>query len=406
MSKFLSKSLLLYKDAYAGHPPEIWTITIVTFINRVGTMIAPFLVVYLTTILDFELKEAGLIVAAFGAGSFSGTYVGGKLTDRIGARKVITGSLLLGGVFLILLQLVTSFWGLVGMLFTMAFFGEALRPATMASIGDYVPKSHTGRAMALLRLAINLGFTAAPAIGGFLAVSLGYAWLFWIDGLTCIAAAIYFVIASAKWRPTTQSDILEENATSKASTARPPHLNRRYILFLLATFIMGFGFIQWFHSIPLFLKSEWGFDERYIGALMMLNGILIVILEMPLVHIIEHKKQTIKSFFIGIVLIGASFLPFLLPAWYGFAVLAIVLMTIGEILNLPFSSSFALNLSPDSMRGEYSAWYGMTWSLTHIAGPALGLAFIDELGYPAFWSCLAVLCIVSLVLHRWAGMRS
>lgn len=373
-------------------------------------MVAPFLIVYLTTILNFDLKTAGLMGAAFGLGSFLGAYFGGKLTDRLGARTVITGSLLIGGTFLILLQFFQDFWGLSIMLFLMALFGDAIRPATMATVGDYVPKAQTGRAMGLLRLAINLGFSAAPAIGGFLAITYSYDLLFWADGLTCIAAGIYFIFASRNWRPITQVDSkqpeAEEATTQKKRKGLAPQHNKRYLIFLLATFIMGFGFIQWFHSVPLFLKSEWGFDERYIGILMMINGLVIVLFEMPIVHAIEQAKKTTIGFFVGLGLIALGFLPFLLPPVFAFAVVAILLMTVGEILNFPFSSSFALNLSPDTMRGEYSAWYGMTWSLTHITGPALGLAFIDELGYPAFWICLAVMTGGSMLLYRLVGLKA
>jgi MFS family permease len=103
------------------------------------------------------------------------------------------------------------------------------------------------------------------------------------------------------------------------------------------------------------------------------------------------------------VLIAASFLPFLLRVWYGFALLAVLLLTLGEILNLPFSSSFALNLAPDNKRGEYSAWYGMTWSLTNVAGPVIGLSFADEFGWAAFWILIAVMAGGSMLLYRRSG---
>jgi predicted MFS family arabinose efflux permease len=407
VTNFFQKSIRLYVNSYAGHPREVWILCIVTFINRLGLTVIPFLTVYLNTILHFDLKLAGLLVGCFGAGSFAGTWVGGKLSDTLGPRMVIFFSLLLGGIFFILLQFVKSPAGLGSMLFLTGFFGDALRPASMATIGNYVPRERTGSAMALFRLAINLGFSAAPAIGGFIAASsLGYVGLFWIDGLTCLAAAAYFIVASRNWRPAIQRDEAPEDSSEEKAVKKellPPQKNLQYVFFLIATFLMGFGFIQWFHSVPVFMKSEWGFDERYIGIMMALNGMLIVIVEMPLVHQIEHLKRTKKAFGIGALLIAASFLPFLLPAWYGFAILAIMCMTVGEILNLPFSSSFALNLAPDTKRGEYSAWYGMTWSLTNVAGPAIGLSFADEFGWSAFWILIAVMAAGSMLLYRKSG---
>ena len=369
-------------------------------------MVVPFLTVYLNTVLHFDLHVAGLLVAAFGLGSFAGTWVGGKLSDRTGPRWVIFFSLVLGGACLIILQFVQSAGGLTAMLFLTGFFGDAIRPASMATIGYYAKKERMGSAMALFRLAINLGFSAAPAIGGFLVAAFSYTALFWVDGLTCLFAALYFLFASKNWRPINQKhddDTTSEEEQSR-SQALSPRQNKAYLLFLVATFLMGFGFIQWFHSFAVFLKNDWGLDERYSGAALALNGLLIVILEMPLVHYIEQLQKNTKAFSIGVVLIALSFLPFVLPAWYGFAILAIVLMTIGEILNLPFSSTFALKLAPDHMRGEYSAWYGMTWSLAHVAGPAVGLAFAGQFGWAAFWAALSVLGLGSMVLYRKAGI--
>ncbi|NJN77730.1 MAG: MFS transporter [Saprospiraceae bacterium] len=188
----MQKTLQLYKDAYSGHPKEVWTLAGITFINRMGTMVLPFLTVYLTTVLGFPLAEAGLIASGFGFGSLAGSFLGGRLSDKIGANNVIIISLITGGFLFIGLQFATTFYELFGMIFITALFGEAYRPAMTTAMGDYVPKTETGRSMSLIRLAINLGMAGGPTVGGIIAVTLGYHWLFWIDGLTCILAAIIF----------------------------------------------------------------------------------------------------------------------------------------------------------------------------------------------------------------------
>ncbi len=392
----MKKVISLYKEAFSNHPREVWTLAIFTFINRVGTMVLPFLTVYLTTQLNYSLKQAGLLAGAFGVGSFFGAFTGGKLSDKIGARKVISWSLLLGGTFLFTIQFVTDFYPLLALIFLSAFTGEAYRPAVMAAAGNFVDKSQTARTVGLIRMAINLGFGAAPAIGGLIASSIGYAWLFRIDGGSCILAAIYFIFYTRNWKThheQRKADAL--NLDSQPSIA--PFANQNYLLFLLLTLGVGFAFVQWFQSIPVFIKTEWKFNEAYIGMLMGTNGILIALIEMPIVNFIEKKNKSEYFVRLGLLLIASSFLFFLLPASAIIGFLAMAFLTFGEIFFLPFNSSQAMNMSPSARRGEYMAWYGMVWSLTHVIGPLVGLNFISTFGFDIFWLCLFSIVLFALL---------
>lgn len=386
----------LFKDAYAGHPKEIWSLVILSFINRVGTMVIPFMSVYLTTELNFSFKEAGVLVSAFGIGSLIGSYFGGRLSDTIGAVKVILISLFVGGLLLITIQFARTFNEFFLVILIASFFGESYRPALTAVIGDYVPKTETGRTMALIRLAINLGMAASPLIGGFVAVSLGYKWLFWIDGVTCIAGAIYLFTVYKSWGTPIHREA--EITVEQQASSLKPYQNYSYLIFLFATFLAGFVFVQWFHTVPVFIKGEWGFDERYIGILMGLNAFLIVIIEMPLIHFLE-KKYNIKPFIlIGIALLACSFMPFFLPKALVFCFIAVLPFTIGEILFLPFNNAMPVNISPPGQRGNYMSWYWMTWSLVMILAPLVGFSFIETFDFFWFWIFLISLIGMSVLL--------
>ncbi|HHG83656.1 MAG TPA: MFS transporter [Bacteroidetes bacterium] len=383
MFRIFHKTFRLYRDAYSGHPPAVWTLAILTFINRFGTMVIPFLTVYLTTILGFTFKEAGTLAAAFGFGSLGGSYLGGKLHGYFGTRFVISASLISGGFFLFLLQFATTFSGIWGLIFLAALFGESYRPAMSLAIGEHVPKNESGRSFSLIRLSINLGMAAAPAIGGFIAAYWGYRWLFILDGSTCILAGLFFAVASRNW--VTKVDTHSPEMVKSDQPSIPPHRNRRYQLFLLTTFLMGFGFLQWFHTVPLFIKAEWGYDERYLGIMMAVGSLIIALFEMPTIHLIQKAKKINVAIRLGLVLIGLSFLPLFFPASLTLAFLAMTIMTVGEIFVLPFNNATQINMSPDKFRGTYTSWYWMTWSLVMIAGPWLGLVLIDVIGFSAFW---------------------
>jgi predicted MFS family arabinose efflux permease len=385
MTQVFISAFRLYRDAYSGHPREIWNLAILTFINRMGTMVLPFLSVYLTSELCFTLSEAGLLAGAFGVGSFVGVWLGGKWMDRIGPRPIIFLSLIMGGVFLFCMQYMQTVWGLAPIMFLASMFGEAYRPAMMASVAGFVPKEETGRSMALLRLAINLGFSLGPALGGFLIATLGYSAMFWVDSITCVLAGIYFWFSSTHWKPHSREEEVDPQTGQKVGRALSPYRNAQYLLMLFATLLVGIAFIQWFHSVPVFLKQKWLYDEWLIGLLMAINGLLIAVVEMPIIHLIEKAGK--KGFYqaIGLVLIALSFAPFLLPKGLVFAFMAMIFLTVGEIFFLPLNSSTLLNMAPASRRGEYMALYSMMWSIGHIVGPAGGMALAGWIGFGWFW---------------------
>lgn len=367
-------------------------------------MVLPFLTVYLTTQLNYSLQQAGLLAGAFGVGSFFGAFTGGKLSDKIGARIVISFSLLLGGIFLFSLQFVSSFYPLMVLIFLSAFTGEAYRPAVMAAAGNFVDKSKTARTIGLIRMAINLGFGAAPAIGGLIAGSIGYSWLFRIDGGSCILAAVYFIYFTKNWKPHHEQR-KEDVMTHGDTPALSPMTNKNYLLFLLLTLGVGFAFVQWFQSIPVFIKTMWKFNEAYIGLLMGTNGILIALIEMPIVNFIEKKNKSENFVRIGLLLIASSFLFFLLPGHAMLGFVAMAFLSFGEIFFLPFNSSQAMHMSPATRRGEYMAWYGMVWSLTHVIGPVIGLNFIGAFGFDLFWICLFAIVLFALLNRLWRAKR-
>ncbi|KAA3658144.1 MAG: MFS transporter [Calditrichaeota bacterium] len=397
MRKF--NSLKLYRDAYSGHPPEIWTLAIITLINRIGTMVIPFLTVYLTTILGFSLKQAGILVSAFGFGSLVGSYIAGRLCDTIGENRVILASLFTSGFLLVFLQFAETFTQFFSLIFITAAFGEGYRPALMVAMANYVPKAEMGRTFSFMRLAINLGMSAAPVIGGITAVHLGYAWLFWIDGVTCIAAALYFWQAKKHWRVKPNVEKQNGSERSQAKTL-PAHKDIKFMIYIGATLLAGVAFLQWFHSVPVFLKTVWHYDEQLIGILLGFNAVLVVLIEMPAIHALEKAGKTRITLLIGLACIGIAYLFFLMPKALAVCFFALIFWTLGEIFYIPLNNATALNMSPASKRGEYTAWYWMVWSLAHVLGPPLGLGLADELGFDLFWLLLAGLAAVSFFIYQ------
>ncbi|NRA51433.1 MAG: MFS transporter, partial [Phaeodactylibacter sp.] len=168
------KAFSVYVDSFRGLSKEVWLLSGVMLINRAGAMVIPFLSVYLTQQIGFSLAQTGWVMSCFGVGSVLGAYIGGKLVDRIGFYETQFLSLLLGGFLFIGLGEAKSFYAVCGMVFITSTVVDAFRPANFAAIATYSQSSNRTRAVALLRLAVNLGWAVGPAVGGVIAIAYGY----------------------------------------------------------------------------------------------------------------------------------------------------------------------------------------------------------------------------------------
>ena len=177
----MKKLYVNYVNTFRGLSKEVWWLAFITLINRAGTMVIPFLSLYLTKSLDFSLSDVGWIMSSFGLGSVVGTWFGGKLTDKVGYYKVMLVSLLGTGIAFIAMQYVTTFQGFCASIFLLMLIADAFRPAMFVALSAYSKPENKTRSVTLIRLAINLGFSAGPAIGGIIITGLGYPFLFWVD---------------------------------------------------------------------------------------------------------------------------------------------------------------------------------------------------------------------------------
>ena len=198
----LQQAFTRYVNNFRGFSREVWILAIITFINRAGTMVLPFLSKYLKEDLDFTYSQVGWVMVCFGAGSMIGSWLGGKLSDKIGFYKIMVFSLFTSGLLFFAIQFVTSFYGMCAAMFGIMVIADMFRPAMFVSLGAYAKPENRTRAFTLVRLAVNLGFAAGPAMGGLIIVGIGYQGLFWADGASCIIAILVFrLLVKEKEKP-------------------------------------------------------------------------------------------------------------------------------------------------------------------------------------------------------------
>jgi predicted MFS family arabinose efflux permease len=372
----------------------------VTFVNRAGTMVIPFLSLYLTASLGFTLKDVGWVLSAFGLGSVVGSWLGGKLTDRIGAYPVMLWSLLLSGILFIMIQYIESFWGFCAGIFTVMLVADTFRPALFVAINDYCLPENRTRSVSLIRLAINLGFSFGPAVGGLIIANVSYSGLFWIDGITCVMAALVFVaVLPRKERKVAEAEeAIQPNVKS-------PYRDKVYLLFVFILILIGFSFLQYFSTIPLYYRDYHHLTEEYVGWLMALNGFLVFVFEMPLIKYFEKPRFNMYYIlFASTLLFALSFLVLNMMNWWGMLVIGMVFMSLAEILNFPFLNSFAMVRGQGKSLGAYMALFSIGFSISHIMGHNSGMQLIDQIGFDATWyvmiGCLVLAALLILVLKR------
>jgi MFS family permease len=276
---------------------------------------------------------------------------------------------------------------------------DAFRPATFVALSAYSKQENKTRSVTLIRLAINLGFSAGPAIGGVIIASIGYFGLFWVDGITCILAAILllFVLNPKKAK---EMDTLKNTAPSSA------YKDTSYLLFIGAMVLFGFIFVQYFSTVPLFYSSERALSEFQIGLLLAMNGFLIFAFEMPLIKYLESRPfSKVTQIIIGLVLTAFSFFFLTFGSWIGLLVIGMVFMTIGEMIAFPFSNAFAMDRSRRGKQGEYMALYSISFSISHIFAHNSGMLSIANLGFKTTWYGAMIIGALGILLLMALRMR-
>ncbi len=390
----------LYKASYTGLSPASWWLSAVMLINRCGTMVVPFMTLYLTERLGYSITKAGIVFGIFGVGAICGGFIGGRLADRFGFYPVQLITLVSGGLLFVALGQMRSYPAICGFTFILAVVNESFRPANSLAIAHYSKEENRTRSYSLNRLAINLGWALGGSLGGFIAAH-NYNLLFIIDGVTNIGAALLLRIFLAPAR--------HANAVKKAVVKAPrfeAYRDRRYIAFTFFVLLYAFAFFQYFSTVPVFYRKVLHLSEPMIGATMAGNGILIALTEMVIVFRLEGRRHPLQYIPVGTAMMAVSFALFNLPIAGGIALAfgATVIVTFGEMLSMPFMNTYWLSRTNDANRGQYAGLYTVAWAMAQVLGPTLGSRLADAHGFTVLWWGIFGICVLSALgfglLHR------
>jgi len=374
----------LYRNAYGGLSRDIWLLALTQFINRSGTMVIFFLSIYLQKELNFTYAQTGVVMAMFGAGSLLGVFVGGRLNDKLGYYPVMLYTLLSGGVMFFVVSMMESYAMLCVGMFLISALGEGFRPANMAAISYYSTPQNYTRAISLNRLAINLGFSFGPALGGILAAS-NYKLIFWADSITCIgAAAIVFFFLENKHHSSLAKP--EKHEETKHTS---PFNDKIFLMFLPIVTLYAISFFQFFTTMQLYYTNAEHLSETQTGLIMGLNGLLVAGIEMILVFKLEKRWSPFNFIALGALMLALCYIMLLFVSGIWWLLVIMIVISFSEMFAMPFMNTFMNSRSTGANKGQFASLYIMAWSVAQISVPIIATQTMEHYGYNALWILLA-----------------
>lgn len=390
-------------------PHNIWILAFATLINRSGTMVLPFLALYMAKDFGVSAGSAGLVLAFYGFGALFTAPIVGKLSDKLGALRVMKLSLIATGLMLFVYPFITDYYLILGYTVVWAVISEAFRPANLSLISTESEPAKRKTSFALNRLAINLGMSIGPVVGGIL-TTIDFKLLFYVDGITSVAAGLFLMIAKfdAHINTSTTGNLVSESINdvslsekneirNQASSIQHPAsiLKDKFFLFFLLSLIpVNIVFFQHIGGLPLYIVRDLGYSGAIFGFLSAINTVIIIFVEVPLNNAMAHWDDR-KALALGAILCGIGF--GLMALWENiyFIAFTIVIWTFGEMIFFPASTSFTSSISPENRRGEYMGYFQMTFSIALMLGPWLGTEILDLFGANTLWIFTFIFSLIS-----------
>jgi predicted MFS family arabinose efflux permease len=391
----ISRALTYYLNSYKGLSREIWLLGLVNLINRCGTMVIPYMMLYLTTQLHTSISRAGIVMGLFGAGAIIGSFIGGRLTDKSGFYRIQISTLLLGGVMFITLSFLKSYFAICICTFILGAFNEAFRPANSTAMATYSTPKTRIRSFTLMRLSFNLGWAFGAAMGGFIAQH-SYHLLFWIDGFTNILAAGMLLLLLPYKKP-----VKLDFSGDKVPEQKSVWHDKTFLAFVAISILYFSCFVQLFTNLPVFFNKIIHLNENRIGFLSAWNGVLIVIIEMTVIYWLERNWSKQKAVVIGVSLhVFAYLLLFLFDVNFLGAFMMMTLLTMSEIFAFSVLVNFWMQRTDETNRGQYAGIWTMTWAFSQSIGPLIAAYVADHHGFKVLWLGIAIVSAIAAILYR------
>lgn len=392
------------REIYNEYPPQFWTLMGASFIDALGAaLLFPFFTLYMTARFDIGMTQVGVVFGIFSVAHVIGNGLGGGLTDRFGRKGMVIFGLVASALTTILMGVVDTLALFAGTALVVGLFANAGGPAREAMIADLLPKEKRAQGFGLFRVVHNLAVTVGPAIGGLLA-SQSYLWLFLLDAIT---SSITAIIVYFKLQETKPERVEGEKDVSTWETFRGygrVFADNAFVIFLVASSLMVLVYTQMNGTLAVFLRDFHGVPEQGFGYILSMNAGMVVLFQFAITRRVEGLPPYLvlagatALFVIGFGMYGVV-------STYGLFLLAMAVITVGEMLMAPVAQSLAAGMAPDHMRGRYMAVYGFSWIIPSSVGVYLAGLIMDNMDPRWVWIAAGLVALLPTMIFLWMNSR-
>jgi len=393
------------RSTIAEYPGQFWILVFGTFIDRLGgALLFPFFTLYLTRKFEIGMTRVGLIFGMFAISSFIGSFIGGALTDRIGRKSMLIFGLVMSGLSSVLMGVIDDLTIFFVVVLLVGILSETGGPAQQALVADLLPEKQRAGGFGILRVAVNLAVTIGPLIGGLLA-SRSYLLLFISDAVTSVITAAIVYFALRETRPAPAEDVPQQSMGQTFKGYLTVLRDTAFMWYLFASILMVLVYMQMNSTLAVYLRDSHGIAEQGFGYILSLNAAMVVLFQFAITRRISNFNP-LMVMTVGTFLYAVGFAMYGFVGLFSLFLLAMVIITIGEMLVSPVGQAIAARLAPEDMRGRYMAVFGFSWLVPVAIGPFLAGLVMDYWDPDWVWYLAGIVGLAATGAYYWLAWQA
>ena len=382
-------------STFNEYPQSFKILAGATFIDRVGgTMIQPFYSLYIAQKFGVSMTTIGLLFGIWAISGVVGNMLGGALTDKIGRKTMLVAGLVLSATSAILMGVANELWAFALISTVVGMLSDIAGPARGAMTTDMLPVEKRAEGFGIIRVVGNLAWIVGPALGGLLA-SKSYMLVFICDAVASIITALIVIWKIPETKPQASVEAEKETLLQTFKGYGQVTSDKLFMAYVFISMLLIFVYSQMYSTLSVYLNQQHAIPAKGYGWLMSMNAILVVLFQFSVTRG-TRKKPPMRMMALATILYGVGFSMIGFVDQYWMFMVAMAIITIGEMVHIPTSSGLIANLAPEDKRGRYNAFAGLSWGVPNIFSTFFAGLVMDNLNPNLVWTFAGCICLVTM----------